>query len=682
MLGFSRKGHTSNDLIESRMNTQVIVQVLSAVNRAKSVPELMKAALDAVRSVFEWAYGSYWTIDSSDNTLRFALDSGNVSDEFRQASRDSRFHEGMGLSGRAWRNRDFFFTPDIGTMTDCPRAPLAKRLGVKSGMCFPIIVNGAVIGTMDFFTTYVFEPTQERQEVMRTVASIISSGVAKFETARIQSMLDQAPINVIFADHEFKIRYLNPTSIKTLQKLDKYLPIRPEQMLGQSIDIFHKNPDHQRRLISDPRRLPHQANIQVGPETLSLLVSPILDQERKPVGAMLTWEIITDRIRMEKEIKENNDRQQQLAEEEKRRGEELRGKVDAILEVVQMVADGDFSREVPDLGDDAVGQMGLALNQAMTSIRQTLEQVKEVANSLVIAAQELASASTEISSGAQEQASSLEETASSLEEMTATIRQNSDSAQQARQFAEGSREVAEKGGSVVSSAVEAMNEINRSSKKISDIIITIDEIAFQTNLLALNAAVEAARAGEQGRGFAVVAAEVRNLAQRSAGAAKEIKGLIQDSVRKVETGSDLVNQSGLTLNEIVTSVKRVTDIVAEIASASREQSTGIEQINKAVTHMDTITQRNAAQTEELSGTSQALSTQAEQLLEVVSRFRLELESMTPPPMKPKKMNGHHPKAKPAPKPSRKVEAPNTDRFKSVGTNGHDLDRIGGGFEEF
>jgi methyl-accepting chemotaxis protein len=202
------------------------------------------------------------------------------------------------------------------------------------------------------------------------------------------------------------------------------------------------------------------------------------------------------------------------------------------------------------------------------------------------------------------------------------VKQNADNAQQAAQLAQGAREVAEKGGRVVGSAAEAMGEIHASSRKIEDIITAIDEIAFQTNLLALNAAVEAARAGEQGRGFAVVAGEVRNLAQRSAASAREIKGLIQDSVEKVQSGSTLVNQSGKTLEEIVQSVKRVTDIVAEIAASSREQATGIEQVNQAVTQMDSVTQASAAQTAELAGTAGELTEQTQAVMTQVDRFRI------------------------------------------------------------
>lgn len=293
------------------------------------------------------------------------------------------------------------------------------------------------------------------------------------------------------------------------------------------------------------------------------------------------------------------------------------------VDVLKAVADGDFTRSLDVDTKDEVGDMARSLNLAVSRMRTALTEVRASADTTASSSQQLQSASTEISQGAQEQASSLEETAASLEEMTATVRQNAENAKQANQLAAGARDVADKGSSVVTDAVRAMAEINDSSKKIADIITTIDEIAFQTNLLALNAAVEAARAGQQGRGFAVVAGEVRKLAARSASAAKEIKTLIQDSTEKVSSGTDLVTQSGRTLDEIVVSVKRVADIVGEIAAASREQATGIEQVNRAVTQMDQVTQANASQTEELASTAEALSSQAEQLQALVGRFKLD-----------------------------------------------------------
>jgi methyl-accepting chemotaxis protein len=284
---------------------------------------------------------------------------------------------------------------------------------------------------------------------------------------------------------------------------------------------------------------------------------------------------------------------------------------------------GDLTLRMTVKRNDEIGKLSGRFNGFMETLEGLLLQLQRAATSVTAASQQLTAASAQLSSSSQQQASSLEETAASLEEITGTVKQNADNARQANQLAVGSRDTAEKGGEVVTRAVNAMGEINKSSKKIADIITTIDEIAFQTNLLALNAAVEAARAGEQGRGFAVVAAEVRSLAQRSATAAKEIKALIQDSVQKVQDGSDFVNKSGQTLEEIMASVKRVTDIIGEIAAASQEQSSGIDQVNKAVGQMDQVVQSNAAQTEELSSTAQSLSIQAQQLQVLVGKFKLE-----------------------------------------------------------
>ena len=284
--------------------------------------------------------------------------------------------------------------------------------------------------------------------------------------------------------------------------------------------------------------------------------------------------------------------------------------------------EGDLTARLDASGKDEIAQMAAAFNRFVANIEDVIRQAVGATQHVASAAQELSGASEQLSTGAQEQASSLEETAASLEEITGTVKQNADNARQANQLAAGSRDTAKNGGQVVAQAVAAMAEINTASKKIADIITTIDEIAFQTNLLALNAAVEAARAGDQGRGFAVVAAEVRNLAQRSASAAKEIKALIQDSVVKVEAGSVLVNTSGETLGEIVVSVNRVTDIIAEIAAASQEQSTGIDQVNTAVTQMDRVVQGNSAQTEQLSSTAQSLAAQAAELQSLVDRFKV------------------------------------------------------------
>ena len=294
----------------------------------------------------------------------------------------------------------------------------------------------------------------------------------------------------------------------------------------------------------------------------------------------------------------------------------------AISTVAQQAADGDLSQRASISSKDELGQLGQAMNTMLDNIANVVGEVRQAAEHVSTGSAEISQGNEDLSQRTSAQAGALEETSASMEEMTSTIKQNADNAKQANQLAVTAREVAEKGGAVTDKAVNAMDEINKSSKKIADIINVIDEIAFQTNLLALNAAVEAARAGEQGRGFAVVASEVRNLAQRSATAAKEIKTLINESVQKVGDGSDLVNQSGQTLAEIVDSVKRVTDIIAEISAASQEQASGIDQVNKAVMQMDQGTQQNAALVEQATSASQSMKQQAGALLDQVAFFKV------------------------------------------------------------
>jgi methyl-accepting chemotaxis protein len=314
---------------------------------------------------------------------------------------------------------------------------------------------------------------------------------------------------------------------------------------------------------------------------------------------------------------------------------------------------GEFHGEFAELRD--------AVNESINNLFKMVNDIRTSSGSISSAASEISQGNTDLSQRTEEQASSLEETASSMEEMTSTVKQNADNARQANQLASAAREQAEKGGEVVSNAVTAMGEINASSKKISDIISVIDEIAFQTNLLALNAAVEAARAGEQGRGFAVVAGEVRNLAQRSAGAAKEIKSLINDSVEKVDEGSKLVDESGETLAEIVNAVKKVSDIIAEIAAAGQEQSSGIEQVNKAVMQMDEMTQQNAALVEEAASASESMEEQAKGMMRLMEFFKLgDTAHVTTETVTPKRAAASPTATRGRPAPVPKQQAPDAD----------------------
>jgi methyl-accepting chemotaxis protein len=451
-----------------------------------------------------------------------------------------------------------------------------------------------------------------RRDEIGEVLTKLSSMQAKLRTqleneregasanARLKQALDSVTANVMVADANHNIMYTNPAvdaMLRTAESdLRKDLPgFSAAAVRGSSIDIFHRNPGHQRNILAALRST-HRAQISIGGRTFALVANPIFGTAGERLGTVVEWTDRSQELAIEKEL------QNMLAE----------------------VNGGNLRKRIDMTGKSGFFElMSRGVNQLADNMAELVSRVKTAAGEVFRGAEEISSGSANLSSRTEQQSTSLEETASSMEEMTSTVKQNASNAGQADQLATAARDQAEKGGNVVGRAVRAMTEINEASKKIVDIISVIDEIAFQTNLLALNAAVEAARAGEQGRGFAVVASEVRSLAGRSATAAKEIKDLIQDSVKKVEDGSLLVAQSGQTLEQIVSAVKKVSDIIAEIAAASREQSSGIEQVNRAVVSMEQMTQQNAALVEEATASSKAMADQARQLNEMLSRYQVD-----------------------------------------------------------
>ena len=371
-----------------------------------------------------------------------------------------------------------------------------------------------------------------------------------------------------------------------------------------------------------------------------LVTSPVFDSDGDYQGRITQWNDITEELKVEQEIENivTAAKAGDLAQRINLKGKEgffqqlgtgINELIDGIDNVfadiataMRMVAEGDLSKPIQRDYVGTFGNVKNSVNETINNLEKIVVDLREAADVITTASSEISSGNNNLSARTEQQASSLEETASSMEELTSTVRNNADNAQQANQLAASARQTAEHGGSVVNNAIQAMEEINNSSNKIAEIIGVIDEIAFQTNLLALNASVEAARAGEQGRGFAVVATEVRNLAGRSATAAKEIKELIQDSVGKVKSGAALVNESGKTLSEIVNSVKKVGDIISEIAAASQEQSAGIDQVNQAVTSMDEVTQQNAALAEETSAAAASMSEKARDMHQMMNFFKV------------------------------------------------------------
>ena len=462
------------------------------------------------------------------------------------------------------------------------------------------------------------------------------------ENLRIRTALDNVSSSVMMADAANNIIYMNRKVTELFREgeaeISKSLPgFDAEKLLGSNIDDFHKEPAHQQRMLAALKDT-HRSEIMLGGLTFGFTANPVVSGDGERLGTVVEWVDRTDELAMEGELESivAAARSGELTERVSMEGKSgffkhLAMGINALLDDLSNVfgrlsdslsamSEGDLTK--PVLGDykGEFGRIRDDLNNTLMHVSKTVADLREATDMINVASNEISAGNSNLSARTEQQASSLEQTAASMEELTSTVRNNADNAQQANQVASTARQLAEKGGEVVSRAVTAMDQINTSSNKIAEIIGVIDEIAFQTNLLALNASVEAARAGEQGRGFAVVATEVRNLASRSAGAAKEIKDLINDSVNKVHAGAELVNESGETLEEIVSGVKKVGDIVAEIAAASAEQASGIDQVNQAVTSMDEMTQQNAALAEQTSAASVSLYEKAQSMGATIGFF--------------------------------------------------------------
>ncbi|MEM6638359.1 MAG: methyl-accepting chemotaxis protein [Pseudomonadota bacterium] len=462
------------------------------------------------------------------------------------------------------------------------------------------------------------------------------------DNAMVRHALDCSTANVMMADTDFNIVYMNTSADKLFRNMEsdlrKELPaFSAAKLMGSKIDVFHKNPAHQQSMLRALKGT-HDTVIEIGGRTVNIVATPVVSEEGERLGTVVDWADLTEETRTEKEV-EAIVGQASVGQLEGRirlddkSGAMLRisGAVNELLDVAQSVlgetmrvfaalAQGDLSETVRGEYAGDFEQLKHDANKTVERLLDVIQNISGAVTPLRSSAQEIAAGNENLSRRTEQQASSLENTVASMDQLTKIVRQNAESASDASTMAREARNEANEGQKVVGHAVSAVSQIDESSKKIADIVGVIDEIAFQTNLLALNAAVEAARAGEQGRGFAVVANEVRNLAGRSASSAKEIKELIEDSVQKVTDGSRLVNESGEVLGRIAERVRSVTSVVEEIATASREQSNGIQDVNVAIAKMDEVTQQNAAMVEEATASSRVLGDQADSLQEQVDFF--------------------------------------------------------------
>jgi methyl-accepting chemotaxis protein len=493
------------------------------------------------------------------------------------------------------------------------------------------------------------------------------------EMARIKEGLYSSTAAITISNAEGLLIHATPVAEALLKAVcGKGL----DELAGKKlIDTVLVDPEVQAGMADAVKR-GHDLDAVLGGYHVRLSARPILNEQGQTLGRVTTWLDRTAEVLVEKEVAGIVDGAlrgdfvtrlslegkegffKQLSEGLNQLSEVTQTGLTDVARVLQLVAAGDLTQKIEADYQGIFGQLKDDTNTTIERLREVVGRIKDATEAINIASQEIAAGNQDLSSRTEEQASSLEETSSAMEELNATVKQNAENAKQANELAKTSNAGVVKGGEVVKQVVVTMGDIQASSKKISDIIGVIDSIAFQTNILALNAAVEAARAGEQGRGFAVVATEVRNLAQRSATAAKEIKTLIAESVDKVESGARLVQQAGSTMDEVVMSFQQVASLVTEIASASREQSSGIEQTTQAVSQMDEVTQQNAALVEEAAAAAESLEEQARGLVQTVSMFKLAEgsgRSLPAPALRdatPKQLGASRPAARPGPAPKK------------------------------
>jgi methyl-accepting chemotaxis protein len=468
------------------------------------------------------------------------------------------------------------------------------------------------------------------------------------KSTTLQTIVDNLSLPVMIADKNFIITYVNQASINALHRLERHLLIAPSQIIGTNVDVFYKDPNYLRSILSDRSRMPQRAQFLIGEEWLALTTNMLTDANNRLHSIIIDWQVITEQAKNANAItlaKESINNLIKLASQGnlnerieaskfegfyKEIAQSMNNLMDAVVSpindsiaILSTLAKGDLTKKMVGNYSGPFAQIRDSINMTIDQLQATVVKVLQAVNTVDIAAGEISTSSSVLAERSEKQAAALELTAASIAELTRTVRTNSTNAKSANALASNAKDMVEESSMVVENAISAIQHIEQYSKKIADIVAVIDDIAFQANTLALNASVEAARAGEAGEGFAVIASEVRALAGRSASASKEINQLISESVDSVVSGASLVNNAGATLSGIISSVRQVADIVSGIANASIEQTSEINAINMTISEMDSTTQQNAALVEENSAAAQALVKQADSLKQIIEHFTID-----------------------------------------------------------